>query len=139
MKKTILIITILAFVSCEKQSPQQQLQYLTGYWEIKEVTLVDGSVRNYTINTLIDYITIKGDSGVRAKVAPKLDGGFTATKTQEQFRIKIVNDSLHLYYETPYASWKETILKTKDSILTVLNEDGKVYTYKRFKTFNLSQ
>ncbi len=137
MKKILAIIGMLVFVCCGKQSPEEQLQYLEGYWEIREVTLPEGTTKTYTVNTLIDYITVQGDSGIRAKVAPKLNGGFTAAKTQERFKIKVVSDSLQLHYQTPYAIWKETILQAKDSVLTVLNEDGKTYTYKRFKTFSI--
>jgi len=137
LKKILLIITLsVVVISCGNQDPHDQLGYLDGYWEIEKVTLADGTEKEFSISTTVDFIEVSGMQGVRTKVNPKLDGSFVANPTTETFRIAVEDDSLRLYYSTPYDSWKETVLKAKDSSLVVLNSDGKVYFYKKFAKFN---
>ena len=57
----------------------------------------------------------------------------------EKFAIKIEEDSLRLYYETPFDSWKETVLAATDSVLKIINRDEKVYTYTKFQKFNFTE
>ncbi len=130
--RRIAILLLLVCFSCGDQDPEAHIPYLSGYWEIEKVTFEDGTEKNYQINTVIDYIEIQGDSGVRKKLAPRLDGTFKATNASEQFYLKTDNNNLQLHYKTPYAQWTETVLKTGDSLLKIRNEDGKIYTYKRF-------
>ena len=135
------VFLLLAFVfcACESQDPKSHIQHLPGYWEISQVHLPDGTQRDFKINTLIDFIEVQGDSGNRKKLAPKLDGTFQTTKVAEQFFLKIEGNNLQLHYKTPYAEWTETVLESGDSLLKVKNEDGKIYTYKKFKPFNFSE
>ncbi len=135
MKYSLPFFLLLLLVSCAHEDPKQQIEQLGGYWEIVSVELPDGTEKKYSVSTTVDYMEVKGDSGIRKKVQPKLDGSFNTSKDAEVFQIKIENDSLHLYYKTPYANWKETVLSTKDSLLIVKNSDGKVFKYKKFTKF----
>lgn len=139
MKIVSIAICVFFLFSCQNNDPQEQKSKLSGYWEIKSVTFPDGVEKNYSISTTIDYIEVKNDSGIRKKVAPKLDGTFTTSNDFEKFVLKIEEDSLRLYYSTPFDSWKETVILAKDSILKVKNRDAKVYTYKKFRKFSLSE
>lgn len=137
MKKYItILITIVCISSCTRQDPKEQIQYLDGYWSIVKAVLEDGTEKDFSISTTIDFIEVEGASGVRKKVQPKLDGTFLTSDDAETFELKIENDSLRLYYTTPFDSWKETILIAKDSSLVVLNRDGKTYFYKKFTKFD---
>lgn len=131
-----LVISIL-LLSCNQQNPEEKLAHLNGYWEISKVEMPDGTVKEYTISTLVDYIEIKDSVGFRKKVAPKLDGGFIINDDAEKIIVKIENKNLNLYYSTPFDSWKETVLKANELQLVVLNKDNKKYTYKKFEKFNL--
>lgn len=131
------ILAILFFVSCEKPDPQAQKQYLEGYWEIQSVKMPSGKKKDFKINTVLDYIEVKGDSGTRTKVSPRFDGSFKTNGLAEDFVLKIENDSLRMYYQTPYDAWKETVIEAADSTLTVINRDHKVYTYSKFRKFDL--
>lgn len=133
--KIFLTIFLLVIVSCSKPDPNNAKQYLEGYWEIKTVEMPSGKTKNFDINTLIDYIEIKGDSGSRTKVSPNLDGTFTTNGLSEKFILKIEDDSLRMFYKTTFAEWKETVIKAQDSILTVRNRDNKTYTYTKFQKF----
>ncbi|MDN3723819.1 lipocalin family protein [Aequorivita sp. SDUM287046] len=129
----VLSIIILFFTSCEKPNPEAQKQNLNGYWEIKSVKMPNGEKKQFNINTIVDFIETKGDSGTRTKVTPKFDGTFITNGISDYFTLKIENDSLRIYYKTQFDEWKETVIEAKDSTLTVINRDNKIYTYSKFK------
>src|SRR5690606_33455022 len=110
---------------------------LNGYWEIEKVTLKDGTTKEFSINTQVDYIYIDNGVGLRKKVVPTFDGNFKSTNNEETIEVTIANDSLHLLYTTPFDSWKETVLQADNEQLTVLTEDGNTYVYKRFDKITL--
>lgn len=113
--------------------------HISGYWEIDEVTLSDGTKKDYNFNDTIDYIEVSDSlSGFRRKLKPNLFGTFETSRDEEHFSIKIENDSLNIYYRTPYASWKETILNASETQLIILNNTNKdVYIYKRYTSLDL--
>ncbi|TYA53851.1 lipocalin family protein [Formosa maritima] len=137
--KRILIFSMLALccISCSN-NPEIYIEHLEGYWEIEEVILADGSKKSYTYNDTVDFIEISDSlDGFRMKLKPALDGTFETSKDSEQFTIKIENDSLNLYYKTPFDTWKETVLLTTENQLKVINKNKAVFLYKRFKPLNL--
>lgn len=136
--KAILLFLTVIMYSCKNQDPNEQIQYLDGYWSIEKVILEDGKEKDFTLSTTVDFIEVNGKTGIRKKVQPKLDGTFLTSNKVETFDIKIEDDSLRLYYTTPFDSWKETVLKAKDSSLVVLNRDGKTYFYKKFAKFDFN-
>ncbi len=138
----IISATLLLFVfSCSspKSDPLAQKQNLTGYWEIKAVEMPNGTTRNFDLNTTVDYIELNGDSGKRTKVSPKLDGTFITNGLSEDFTLRIEDDSLRMYYKTPFDEWKETVIEAKDTTLTVINRDNKIYSYGKFKKFHFKE
>ena len=130
-------LVLLVLISCGKQDPSSQIDKLAGYWEIESVAMPDGEIKEFSISTIVDFIEVSENMGVRTKVSPQLDGSFLNNGVAEKFEMKIENDSLQLYYKTPFNSWKETVLIATDSILKVLNRDDKIYTYSKFKKFEL--
>ncbi len=140
MKFSFLLISFfIIFISCEKANPEAQKENLGGYWEIKTVKMPNGEKREYNVNTVVDFIEIKGDSGKRTKVSPKFNNTFTTNGVAENFTLKIEEDSLRMYYKTPFDEWKETVIEAKDSTLTVKNRDNKIYTYSKFKKFDFGK
>lgn len=128
----IIILALLLLTSCAKK-PEVNLEHLEGYWEIEEVILADGSKKSYTYNDTVDYIEISDSlTGFRIKLKPQLDGSFETSKDSEQFYIKIENDSLNVYYKTPFDSWKETVLLVTQDQIKVINKNKAVFLYKRF-------
>ncbi|MGB6268250.1 MAG: lipocalin family protein [Olleya sp.] len=130
MKKLYLLLLIL-ITSCSK-NPEDYKQHLTGYWEIKEVTLTDGSKKEYTYNNTIDYIEIADTTGFRKKMKPNIEGTYQTSKDLERFTIKIENDSLNIYYKTPFANWKETVLLASKNQLQIINQNKDLYLYQRY-------
>ncbi len=132
MKYPIYLLLLTLF-SCGSQSPEEMKGYLNGYWEIEKVKLPDGSEKSFTISTTVDYFEVKGDSGVRKKVSPQLDGTFLTFEQNELFEVIIRNDSLILQYKTPYDQWEETVIKATETEFVVLNKDLKEYHYKPYR------
>ncbi|HKJ47621.1 MAG TPA: lipocalin family protein [Christiangramia sp.] len=134
MKKLILIFSIIAIVSCSNNDPQEQIKNLNGYWQIEKVEIEKDSVIEYQLSQLIDYIEITDSTGFRKKLKPKIDGGFIkASNDSEKITAKVEDNSLFLYYKTPFDEWKEEVLEATEDELVVLNRDDKKYYYQRYK------
>ncbi|MGY5846963.1 lipocalin family protein [Salegentibacter sp. HM20] len=135
MKKSIFVIfSLVLLVSCQKQDASEQMKHLTGYWEIDRVEVGKDSIRDYSYNPTIDYLEIKEDStGFRKKLQPQIDGSYLSTEDSEEIKLKLEDDSLRIYYTTAFDSWKETVLKANEEELSILNRDGLIYHYKKYK------
>lgn len=129
---------VIILFSCENKTQLAQKDKLAGYWEIKSVAMPDGTIKEFSISSIVDYIEIKENMGVRTKVSPQLDGSFKNNGVAEKFEVRIESDSLRLYYETPFDNWMETVITATDSVLKVLNRDAKVYNYTKFTKFNFT-
>ena len=137
MKRLLIILLVVLTIGCSK-NPETYIEHINGYWEIEKVILPDGSEKNYTYNATIDFLNINDSlTGFRKKLKPTLDGKFTASKDAETLKLVIENDSLNVYYSTPFANWKETILFADNEKLKVINQNKNVYLYKRYIPLNL--
>ncbi|WP_298761287.1 hypothetical protein [uncultured Psychroserpens sp.] len=138
MKKILLLIFVSITLGCSKD-PETFMIHLEGYWEIDEVTLSDGSKRDYRFNNTIDYIEVSDSlTGTRRKLKPNLLGKYETSKSVESFHIKLENDSLNIYYKTPYANWKETVLNATENELLIINNTNKdMYLYRRYEPLDL--
>jgi hypothetical protein len=125
----------LLLLSCSK-SPDEKVANLTGYWEIERAELPEGITKEFKYSPLVDYIEVKKDSGFRTKVRPQLGGKFLASGDTESFIVKVENDSINLYYTTPYNHWKETVISASDEEIKIVNSKGIIYTYKKFTPYS---
>lgn len=136
MKKIYLINIILLF-SCS-ENPEIYIKHLNGYWEIEEVTLENGIKKQYQFNETIDYISINDSlQGFRKKLKPGINDTYFTSDDAEKLIIKLENDSLNLYYSTPFSKWKETVLEASEMHLKVSNKNNTVYLYKRYTPIQL--
>ncbi len=136
--KSIFSFLLVLIVGCSKPNPSVFKDKLPGYWVIQSVKMSDGTKKDFEFNPIIDFIEVSETNGIRTKVAPQLDGSFKNNGVVEKFTIKIENNSLNLYYTTPFDSWKEVVLKVTDSLLEIKNKDAKIYRYKKFVKFNFT-
>ena len=133
MKKAFLILILFFLLfACSKNEPKEQLNNITGYWEITKVELENDSVMEYGLSQYIDYIEIEDSTGFRKKLQPKFGGGYIATNEAQKVTARIENDKLMLYYSTPFDEWKEEVLKADEDELIVVNRDGKIYHYREY-------
>ncbi len=137
LKLTSLLFLFVIF-SCSKPNPEEQKQHLEGYWEIKNVEGI-GKSKDFSVNLILDYIEVNGDKGIRTKVNPKLDGSFENNGMADEFSLRIEEDSLRMYYKTPFDEWNETVLEATETVLKVKNKDNKIYTYSKFEKFDFDK
>jgi 3'-phosphoadenosine 5'-phosphosulfate sulfotransferase len=125
------IFSVLLF-SCNNQDPKEQLSNINGYWEIEKVEFSKDSVRQFKMSEIVDYIEVDNGDGFRKKVKPRYDGTFIEFGDAEKLEAKIEEDQLILYYSTPFNSWKETVIKGEKDNMSIKNERGYIYHYKRY-------
>lgn len=125
-------ITFFLFLSCSN-NPETYVEHVNGYWEIEKVIRPDGTEIGYKINQNIDYITINDSlKGYRKKLKPGFNNTYFTSEDSENIVLKIENDSLNIYYSTPFSNWKETVLDASQENLRILNKNNIVYLYKRY-------
>lgn len=138
MKKLIVIIYFFTFLNCS-DNPESYIDHLPGYWEIDEVTLPDGTKRDYNYNETIDFFTISDSlTGFRKKLKPNFDGSFSTSEDAEAITLVIENDSLNIYYKTQFSEWKETVVKATETQLIIQNQNQLRYMYKRYEPLDLN-
>ena len=69
---------------------------------------------------------------------PNFMGTFETSKDAENFTIKIENDSMNVYYKTPFDTWKETVLLATKNQLKVINKNNAIFLYKRYKPISIN-
>lgn len=135
--RTLLIFFCLILFGCS-QNPENYIEHLNGYWEIEEVTLADGTKKQYTFSETIDYIKINDSlKGFRKKLKPGINDTYFTSDDAESLFLKIENGSLKMYYSTPFAKWEETVLEASAKHLKIENENKNVYLYKRYTPIQL--
>ena len=136
MKNYLWLFCLLLFTCSE--NPELYIEHIQGYWEIEEVTLADGNKKEYKINETIDYISLNDSLyGFRKKLKPGINNTYFTSGDTESILLKIENDELNIYYSTPYASWKETVLEADSENLRIINKNKDVYLYKRYTPIKL--
>ena len=136
MKNYYWLLFVLVF-SCSKNH-DIDIKEIQGYWEISEVIFPDGSIKAYKFNETIDYISINDSlKGFRKKLKPGINYTYFTSEDAEALIIKSENDSLNVYYSTPYNTWKETVLEATAMNLRIVNDNKVVYLYKRYTPIKL--
>lgn len=137
MKQFSVLIGLILVFGCQK-NPENYLNHINGYWGIDKVIFENGDEKTYKYNETIDYIEINdSQKGFRKKLKPTFNNKYITTNDAEGITVKLENDSLNLYYKTPYNSWKETVLLANENQLKIVNANKVVYLYKRFKGLEL--
>ena len=137
MKQLFLFCTLLC-ISCVSKVNQEQLHLLNGYWEIKEVIFKDGTKKEYSVNTTVDYISLDSLKGFRKKMSPKFNGTFETSNDAEPILIRIANDSIFMNYTTDLNTWEEVLISLSEKSFSVKNDQGITYTYERFEPININ-
>lgn len=128
-------VVFLAF-SCTSKVSKDDIAKLNGYWEIKQVKMATGEIKDYKVNETIDYFEIKNNMGYRQKVMPQFDGKFLTNGIKETIKIKEVKKTFFIDYNVDANKWQEEIIEIADSTLVIKNKENIIYTYKKFKPFS---
>lgn len=138
MKYFYLILTLLTFTACQEKMTWERITDMNGYWEIEQVTFPDGSEKNYSINTSVDYIEIKDKKGFRKKVQPKLNGTYDTSNDAEPFSLIEKNGEFSMHYKNALSEWEEKITSLSKDNFILTNQEGTSYHYKRFEPIKLN-
>lgn len=137
--KQFLILSLLLCFSCGSKIKKDEISLLNGYWEIKEVIFKDGTKKEYSVNTTIDFIKLDSLIGYRKKVDPKFNGTYETSNDAEPLTIRISNDSIFMSYNKDSNTWEELILSLSNKNFSVINDQGITYKYERFEPININQ
>lgn len=139
MKKIFLsLFALVVLASCQDQKAAVvNVSLLNGYWEIEQVTLADGSKKDYKMNETIDFFEVKNDSGFRKKVKPQLDGTYVVNDVDEKVKIEKSAQGTFIHYKTNYSKWKEKIKSLTKEQLILVNDQNIEYQYKKPIPFTL--
>ena len=137
MKQLLLFCTLL-ISSCGSIVDQEQLYLLNGYWEIKEVTFKDGTKKEYSVNTTVDFISLDSLKGYKKKMSPKFNGTFETSNDTEPIQIRISNDTIFIKYTTEFNTWEEALLSLSEKSFSVKNDQDITYSYERYEPININ-
>lgn len=121
--------------SCQSNISEEKIQkFLDGYWEIEKAELPDGTEKDYTINSTIDFFQLENKEslkGLRYKVMPQLSGEYLTNDVPETFEVKYESNNCIIEYSTNYSTWKEQLLSLSKDKMVVKSESDIIYYYKR--------
>ena len=137
--RILLFVPVLMFLGCSQNISQDDLQFLNGYWEIKEVKFPNGNKKEYKVNGVVDYIELEGMNGLRKKVRPKFDGTFIASEDSENFKLIKKGEGFEMYYKNKLSDWTEKLRSLSEDSFTVSTMDNISYTYQRFHNINVTE
>lgn len=136
MRISAVLILLISIIGCSS-SPKDQLDHINGYWGIEKVEFTKDSIRNFKVNEIVDYIEIKDSVGFRIKVKPQFDGSYIPAGEPEEIKVTIEDGKVLLNYSTSFNKWKEIIVVSKEDKLSLKNERGITYHYKRYTPLKL--
>jgi hypothetical protein len=133
--KKILLTLVVAILltSCAKGPSEEDLNYLTGYWEISRVVFPDGTEKRYEINSTIEFLSWDGNQGYRKKVQPTLDGTYLTSDDAVSMEVVWREKALFLSFPEGEDPWKEEVLELSQSELVTRHANGLRYEYKRYE------
>lgn len=127
------------FFSCATPIQEADLVKLNGFWEIEKVVLPNKDVKEYKVNEEMEQIEFKEGKGTRRKVIMLYNGNFLTNNITQEFTIETKNDECFLLNKTDYATWKEEIVELSDAILSIKNEEGILYHYRKRNDIKLEK
>jgi hypothetical protein len=127
MKKIFLLLCTIVFVSCSNN--QAKIKAVEGYWNINQVTLPDGSDREFPFSNHMDHFEIEGSKGVKNRVSPTYDGGFISYGSPVYFKWEEIDGEIKLSFNDGDQAYQQIVKKATDETLVLLHENGTTYKY----------
>ncbi|WP_209399585.1 hypothetical protein [Pseudozobellia sp. WGM2] len=139
MQRIIFLGLLILLGACSSKVSKEDLGLLNGYWEISKVTFPDGNIKEYNVNTSVDFIMLEDLKGYRKKMQPNLSGTYRTSDDAESFVVAETDDSFAIHYKTDLSEWTEVIETLQKNTFSVTNEEGIRYDYKRFEPISIPQ
>ncbi|MFD0964019.1 hypothetical protein [Pseudofulvibacter geojedonensis] len=139
--KFYFFLIVLSFLlnSCNHKNKEIDLEQLNGYWEIETVETTDQKVRQYNINTTVEYFYLDSNfKGYRKKATADISGKYRSNNRKDSITIKDEDGVFFLKTNTQIHSQKEKILELTQEKLLLENETGNKYFYKRHQKLDFN-
>jgi len=135
MKRFLAVITIVLFTSCGN-TISDQLIHIEGYWNIENVTLPDGSEREFPFSNHMDHFEIEGKQGIKYRVSPTYDGGFVNYGSPVNFTCEEIDGELQLLFKDGEQAYTQTVVNATETTLVLQHENGTIYNYSSYNPNN---
>ncbi len=132
MKQLLMFIFCVAISGCKKAVTPADLAYLSGYWAIEEAISPEGEKKPYFGVVEADYFELDHLTGLRKKVVPLPNGGFSVTKDAVPFLVSFSDTECMLTYTKNKHSWQEKIVALSDVKLELEDARGVVFRYQKY-------
>lgn len=135
------LFLVVVLQACQSKVDAEAVKgHITGYWEIEKAQLPDGTEKDYTMNSTIDYFEWKEDqTGIRFKVVPQFNGEFLTNDMPEAFVMLEKDGAIWLQYKTDFATWEERVVSVSDETMVMENENKIIYYYKRAQPIQIKE
>lgn len=131
MKQLLALFTVVLLTSCGSNI-SDQLIHIEGYWNIENVTLPDGSEREFPFSNHMDHFEIEGKQGIKYRVSPTYDGGFVNYGSPVNFTCEELDGELQLLFKDGEQSYTQTVVEATETELVLQHENGTIYTYSSY-------
>ncbi|MFM1878345.1 MAG: hypothetical protein RLZZ241_1211 [Bacteroidota bacterium] len=133
---------LLAFgtllISCTKTPTKADLQYLSGYWEIEQVTFPNGETRDFPPSTTtVDFYHLEDGKGLLKKVQPEINGRFSVNAAAITLSVLERENHIVLLFNSQDNGWEETLEVLNEDRLETRHENGLQYRYHRYEPFEI--
>ncbi len=124
---------LLSLMACSGGPSQEALAHLEGYWEIRRVEFPDGTEKEYTANTSVEYFSWDGKTGFRKKMQPTLEGTFLTSSDALPMQVVWRDKRLFLSFQGEETPWEEEVLNLEKDLLVTRHANGLKYEYSRYE------
>jgi hypothetical protein len=132
MKKIIvLFIGILAFSSCSQKVDISKINAINGYWQISKAVNADGDKKEYPINEVYDYYSIKDKVGFHKKVTWQPDGTFLVNDLQDKVKVNVEGEKVFVDFSSEYGNHKEELESISNDEMILMAKDETKFYYKK--------
>jgi hypothetical protein len=132
-ESVIALALLLLGLSCRKAPSAEDLEWLNGYWEIREVVFPDGGSKEYKASSTVEYFHWKEDKGYRKKVQPTVQGTYLTSDDALPMEITWREGRLFLAFSGEGQRWEEEVRQLDRETLVTLHQNGLRYEYTRYK------
>lgn len=136
--KSCWALTVLFLgLSCRNSPAPEDLEWLNGYWEIREVAFPDGGSKEYRASSTVDYFHWEGGKGYRKKVQPTVLGTYLTSDDALPMAVSWRDGRLFLSFSGEGEPWEEEVRELSRETLVTLHQNGLRYKYVRYEPLNI--
>ena len=132
MKKIIvLFIGLAVFSSCSQKIDVSKIDAINGYWQINKAVNADDDKKEYPVNEVYDYYSIKDKVGFHKKVTWQPDGTFLVNDLQDKVKITVEKEKVFIEFSSEYGKYTEELESISNEEMILVAKDQTKFFYKK--------